>query len=512
VTSLWLDQQRERIPSDAFESETHYDVVVVGAGLTGLVTALLLARAGCTVAVLEARFIGAVTTGHTTAKLSLLQGGVLSGILARGSSRVLKAYVEGNLEGQQWMLRYLNEHGVDVQRRDAFTYAGTEDGLKDLDAEFDACRTAGLDVQRVDDAGLPFETRGAIRLADQAQFDPMDVLAALAADVRSHDGVIVEGVRVSDIETGEPSRVNTHLGALRATTVVLATGVPILDRGLYFAKVKPSRSYAQAYRVPGTVLPQGMYLSIDSPGRSLRTAPVGAEELLLVGGNGHTVGREPDTQRLVDDLEQWTQERFPGAVRTHAWSAQDYESMNLVPFVGWMPRTGHRVALATGYNKWGMTNAVAAALSITADVLDGSISWAKTLHHRITLPQDVLHSVTANAEVAGKLVSGWAQGALRPLPEEDPGEGEGFVGAYDKEPTAVSTVDGTTCRLSAVCTHLGGIVSWNSAERSWDCPLHGSRFAADGRLLEGPAVEDLPAIDEPELPGDVREPVEDDDR
>src|SRR5690606_12393996 len=160
--------------------------------MTGLTTALLLARAGCTVAVLEARSVGAVTTGHTTAKLSLLQGSVLSGILARGSSRVLKAYVEGNREGQEWMLRYLDDHGVEVQRRDAFTYAGSEDGIKSLDDEYRACLRAGLDVQRVDEVGLPFQTHGGIRLPDQAQFDPMDVLTALAVDVRAHGGVIVE--------------------------------------------------------------------------------------------------------------------------------------------------------------------------------------------------------------------------------------------------------------------------------------------------------------------------------
>jgi glycine/D-amino acid oxidase-like deaminating enzyme len=493
MKSLWLDRPPIPIADPVpFEPGATYDDIVVGAGLTGLTTALLLARSGRRVAVLEARSIGAVTTGNTTAKLTLLQGTRLSRILGAASHDTAAAYVEGNREGRDWLLRYCADHEVPVQRRDAYTYAGTREGREAIRREFEAARSLGVEVTFEDDAGLPFESHGAVRLADQAQFDPMDVLAAMTDDFTSRGGHVFEGVRVQGVDARKPARVKTTSGELLAEHVILATGIPILDRGLYFAKLTPQRSYALAFRVPGAI-PAGMYLSADAPTRSLRTAPdpAGPGELLLVGGNGHEVGRHPSPQDRVDDLEAWTAAHFPGAERTHAWSAQDYESHNEVPFVGWLPRAHGRAFVATGYSKWGMTNAVAAAIRLSAEILGGHLPWAEQLGHRITRPQSLVEGAIANAKVGAEATRGWVGAELAGLPDDPPAEGEGVVGHDGVAPVAVCTVGGVTRTVSAVCAHLGGIVTWNNAERSWDCPLHGSRYAADGALLEGPATSGL---------------------
>lgn len=499
MTSLWLDRA-PRIDTDPFEQNARYDVIVVGAGLTGLTTALLLARAGRRVAVIEARRVGAVTTGNTTAKLSLLQGSQLQKIAARNTRRVLEAYLEANREGQAWLLRYAADHGVPVQRRDALSYAGTPDGRPTVEREHAVARGLGLPVHLTDATELPFATHGAVVLPEQAQFDPLDMLAALAADLREHGGVVVDGVRVTGVRTAdEPVEVTTSRASLWADRVVMATGTPVLDRGLYWAKLVPQRSYAAAFRVPaGPPLPQAMHLSVDAPTRSVRTAPdrgvtgSDAGELLLVGGNGHTVGRHRSPAACVDDLTAWTEQHWPGAERTHVWSAQDYESPHRVPFVGWMPRTRRRVMLATGYDKWGMTNAAQAALALSAELLGHRLLWAETLHRRPTLPRALAEGIGANAAVGWWYARSWARMLATTIPDRPPVEGSGVAGHDGAALAAVSTVEGRTCRVSPLCTHLGAAVTWNDLERSWDCPAHGSRFAPDGALLEGPATRELP--------------------
>lgn len=497
MTSLWLDGNRT-IPADAFVPGTSYDAVVVGAGITGLATALLLARSGMNVAVLEARSVGAGTTGNTTAKLSLLQGTVLSALRRQYSQKIVNAYVEANREGQAWLLRHLEDRAVPFQRRDAYTFAVSDGGADRIRAELAAGRAAGLAVRETADSGLPFRTSSAIMLPDQAQFNPMDVLESLAADFRAHGGTLAVGVRVRNVATAKGVTVRTESGDVHAGHVVLATGMPILDRGLYFAKLKAQQSYAAAFRVPETApIPSGMYLSAETPGRSLRTYPSEAGELLITGGNGHQVGREPSPKARLDALLEWTRRYFPGAEATHTWSGEDYQATNLMPFFGKLPRGRGKILFATGYNKWGMSNGIAASLALSAEILGGHLPWATTIHHRVTSPAGAGTAVALNADTAKTMATGWAK-AETTKPDEGntiPAEGDGLVVRRGRTPVAVSTVGGTTCRVSAVCTHLGGILSWNDADKTWDCPLHGSRFTSDGEVLQGPTTERLQSRD-----------------
>ncbi|MCV7169047.1 FAD-dependent oxidoreductase [Mycobacterium manitobense] len=500
MTSLWLAdrvQQAAHPSSVSSDFDRNADVVVVGAGITGLTTAVLLARAGRNVLVLEAFTVGAGATGNTTAKISVLQGSKMSKIVGKHGPKIAKMYAQGNREGQEWLLGYCEARGISVQREDAYTYAQTEKGVSSARQELEACQAAGLAADWVDDADVPFEFNGGVRLANQAQFDPMPYLDSLVVELDERGGRLVQSTRVQRVSghgDGLALSVRTSAGEefdVHTKQCVLATGIPILDRGGFFARLKPQRSYCMAYKVPGT-LPRGMYLSVDSPTRSVRYAPTPDGDRLIVGGAGHPVGREKSPSSSVQELDSWAKQHYPGAMQTHYWSAQDYTPADELPYVGPILPGDDKIFVATGFDKWGMTNGVAAALALSGRILGGRMDWADAFaswspHELSGIPK----ALQANLEVGFNLAKGWITPVTR-MGDRSPESG-GVVSGPPWDLEARCRVNGVEHRVSPVCPHLGGIVNWNDADEAWECPLHGSRFAPDGTLLEGPATRGLTA-------------------
>lgn len=487
-----------------FDPGARHDVIVVGAGLTGLSTAVMLTRAGLDVAVIEAGAVAELATGGNTGKLTLLQGQRLAEIRRHHSASLVRAYVEANRDGMDWLTGFADHAGVDYERRVDHTYAQTSEGVDAVRAQHDAASEAGLPTRMLsatDLAGTAFPLAGAVALDDQVTIDPVRVARALAEELLSSGATLHTGIRVTGSHALPEPRVETTAGPMFAKDIVIATGYPILDRGLYFTKMSNFRSYCVSFRTGGPV-PESTFMSVDSPSRSIRPVspsdgPAGTAQL-IVGGNSHPVGRSDGEAAEVDDIVTWTRRYFPDAEETHRWSAQDYRSHNEIPFVGAMPRGLGSIRFATGYAKWGLSNAPAAALRLTAEILGERMkerpSWMVKLGTRLTVPADLAKGAVEGAKVAAAATSGWVGAETRPVPVPRPAEGRGVVANRGGRPVAISTVDGVTRAVSAVCPHLGGVLDWNDAECTWDCPLHASRFTADGTRIEGPALSDLTEI------------------
>ena len=494
LESFWATTSRlPRFPS--LDDDVDVDVAIVGAGITGASVACLLRAAGKRVALVEMGRIGQGTTGHTTAKLTAGQSLVYARIASTHGPEAAKLYAESN----QAAIAQMRELAVDCDWEQASNYVYTESSarLGELEDETAAMRDAGIAAELTCRTDLPFPVAGAIRVDDQAQFHPLKYLAGLVAGLPGEGSHVFEATRATGVRRAEACVVETTGGRVRADHVVLATQLPFLDRGLFFAKAHPQKSYAVAAEVDGASAPRGMYISIDEPTRSIRSAPTpGRGRYLIVGGESRRPGEEGD--RPYRALEKFMLEHF-GAEGESRWSAHDYMPADGLPYIGRLRRRDPRVYVATGFAKWGLTKGTIAAGIIADAVLDRPNPWAGLYDAgRLTLRASARALAAENAQVARRFLGD----RLRPRPGDENlrrvARGQGAVVRIRGRQRAVYRDDsGALHVLSARCPHLGCIVGWNGADRSWECPCHGSRFTAEGELAQGPATQDLEQRDLP---------------
>jgi glycine/D-amino acid oxidase-like deaminating enzyme/nitrite reductase/ring-hydroxylating ferredoxin subunit len=466
---------------------------VVGAGITGVTTALLVQESGASVALIEADRVCAGVSANTTAKVSALQGTVYSRLVSRFGSEDAEIYARWNSDALEWIAAQAENGGIECsfRRRAAYTYAADDSQRASVEEEAEAARAAGLGVEVVDELPLPFGHAGAVTLPGQAEFDPVAYVGGLLERFQAAGGRVFEGSRVLSVSEGSPCRVKTSNGSALAGRVVLATLIPILDRSLAFARTHPERSYCIAVR-PSAPSPEGMYITAGSPTRSLRRFPAGGEELLIVGGEGHKTGQADSHRERYARLEEFARRHFDAGTVTNRWSAQDYVTADGAPYVGPVNPLSKRVFMATGFAKWGMTNGTAAARVLRDELSGETPEWCRAFGSNRVKPLASAPSLIKENANAGKrfLTDRIRERPNRALEELEPGEGA-IVRGDDGAVAGYRDPDGRLHAVSPTCTHLACRVRFNDAEHTWDCPCHGSRFAPDGSVLQGPATRPL---------------------
>lgn len=479
-------------------------IAVVGGGIVGLTVAYLLQSEGVDVTVLEAGKLAAGVSGHTTGKVTAGHGLVYSRLERGWGVDAARGYAESQTAALELVCSLTEKLRIDcdLERAPNFVFGESEPELRLLEDEVECAQRAGLPVRLERDLDVPFPARAAVRLDGQAQFHPRKYLLGLARAAEDAGARIFQDVRVTSLGgSRDAPLLETMRGVVRADRVVLATHVPITSRGVFFARVHQRRAYAIAAEHAEPAV-DGMWINVGSPTRSLRETPLpeGGRLLLLVG-EGHRVGQEEDTPRRYARLQEYLREHFQEAEVTHRWSTQDAYPVDGVPYIGRVGGNDARVYVATGFGGWGMTGGTLAG-GLLADALLRREGPRAALYDagRARIPQSVTRLVRENVNVAGQLVGGKLK--ARPRSVDEVGRGEGDVVRLGSGKAAVHRdEDGRVHAVSARCTHMGCDVAWNAAERTWDCPCHGSRFDTDGGVLEGPATRPLAPVETPELSG-----------
>lgn len=501
--SFWLENA-PAVDAPPLIEDASCDVVVIGAGIAGLSCAYELSRFEQRVIVIDRGRVGTGMTARTSAHLASELDDRYYELIAQRSEDEARLYHDSQVAAINRIEAICRDEAIDADfaRVDGFLFAGDEQGPAILERELDACRRLGVPVEWADRAPVAGRDTGrALRFPEQARIHPIKYLAGLARAIVNRGGRLHgRTVHVADEENGEGSvTVTTERGPkIRARAAVFATNSPTTDKVVVHSKQLPDRTYVIAGRVPqGSVADALLWDTLDAY-HYVRLQPLdGGQALLIVGGEDHRSGEANDMDERFARLEAWTREHFPAfSGADYRWSGQVLEPVDFMPYSGRNPGTCNSY-IHTGDSGMGLTNGVAGSLTILPLILGQDSRYAALFDpgRKATGTTSIAEFIKGQLGAAKNFAEYLTPGEISAPDELKPGQGGVLRRGLSKLAVCRSR-DGTLHERSAVCTHLGCIVHWNGLEQCWDCPCHGSQFAPDGAVLNGPAVSPLAAVEE----------------
>ena len=476
MKSVWSESCKFR-KREALNKDIKTDVLVIGAGIAGILTAYMLKQKGREVVVIDAAEIASGNTKNTTAKITSQHDLIYSKLIAEFGEEKARQYAKANELAIKKYKEIIEDKRIecDFEEKPAYVYSLNEvDVLKE---EAKVAKNLGIDAEFVQEANLHFKIKGAVKFNNQAQFNPLKFLKGI-----SNELVIYENTRALEIKE---NLVVTSGGNITANNIVVATHYPIMNApGYYFMKMHQERSYVLALENTSEI--DGMYIDINKEGYSFRTY----NNLLLLGGISHRTG-ENEEGGSYDELRKVAKKLYPKAKEKYYWSAQDCMTIDGIPYIGRYSSETPNIYVATGFNKWGMTSSMVSAMIISDMISEKENDFSEIFSpRRFDLSLSINNIANDLIETAKNFI---AQKVYIPSSEiEHIKNGHGGIIEYNGEKVGVyKNKEGKEFFVSTKCTHLGCQLSWNADELTWDCPCHGSRFDYKGRLIGSPATKDL---------------------
>ncbi len=502
-TSYWMHESPV-IDAPRLEQDAQCDVVVIGSGIAGLSTAYELSRFGRSVIVIDRGGIGHGMTARTTAHLASELDDFYSELIRVRGEDEARLYHDSQVAAINRIEAICRDEGIDADfaRVDGYLFPAEEKDRADLEEEYQACRSIGVEVEWVDRAPVPgIDTGMALRFPNQGRFHPTKYLRGLAQAILDRGGrIYANTTHVGDEETDQGVEITTEAGpVIRASAAVFCTNSPTNDKVTIHTKQLPDRTYVIAGRVPKGSVPDALVWDTYEAYHYVRIQPLSeTEDLIIVGGGDHRSGEEHNQDERLDDLENWTRERYPSfTTAEYRWSGQVMEPIDFMPFSGRNPGQTN-VYIHTGDSGQGITNGVAGSLTIMPLIIGEDSRYAPVLdptRKSATSTSSIGEFVRGQAGVVKNFAEYVGPGDVKSEDELQPGQGA-LIRSGLAQVATYKAEDGTIIRRSPVCTHMGCLVHWNGFEKCWDCPCHGSQFAPDGQVLNGPAVKPLAEVEE----------------